>query len=390
VAHIEKVKNSSGEVKAYKVVVEIGRGQNRRRKTKTFTISENLTKTEAKKRAKVKKAEFITEREHGMTVDPEKITLSNYLDHWLKTKKIAATTKDGYKTIIDAHLKPALGDVLLQKLESFHLESYFIEKRENGNKITGGGLSENTLHKHYVLLNSALKKAVRSHLLKYNPLNSVESPQPEDYDAPVMSKKEYHKLLDAIKNNSFFFAFIMTALLTGMRRSEVLGLEWPEVNFEKEHIEVKKKFVNVEGGPIHAEKTKNSSSKRKIKMSKKLKKILKKHKLEQKKLRLKFEGIYDTEKKFVFCRLDGQQFNPKWYNDELNKYLEDAGLSEKYGIHTLRHTFATLNVKNKIPAEIVQKMLGHSSISTTMDIYYHHDTEEQKEATEKLDDAIQI
>ncbi|MFW6047181.1 MAG: tyrosine-type recombinase/integrase [Candidatus Woesearchaeota archaeon] len=391
--HVEEIFDKNGELKAYKAIVETGTDKKRKRRTKTFSIEKEGAR-KAKKKADIALAEMITDREGGTMVDPSRISLGDYLDHWLENHKkpnIQTTTYDGYKVKINAHIKPTIGDIALQGLEPYHIESYFASKRKNGNRVTEEGLSENTLKKHYVLLNSALKRAIKLKLIKYNPMEAIEPPKPEKTEAPVMIKEDYEKLLNILKEDLLMFTLIFTDLMTGMRRSEILGLEWPEVDLEKGIIDVKQALVAVSGGVEHKQKTKNDTSRRKIKISKTLIDILKKFQLEQKKMKLKL-GIQTKEKDkdYVFCKLDGTNYNPKYYTDKLNEYLKKAKLSSKYTIHTLRHTFATINVNSGVDAEIVQKMLGHSTISTTLDIYYHHDIDQQDEALNALERAINI
>jgi integrase len=338
---------------------------------------------------------MISSRDNGTAVDPSKLTVGEFLDKWLENHKkpnIAETTYDRCKNKIDAHLKPSLGFIPLQDLEPYHIETYFSNKRKKGRHDgKEGGLSENTLKKHYVILNSAMKRAIKLKLIKYNPVEAVESPKPEKKEAPVMTKEEYQKLLNVLKDDLLMFTFVFTDLMTGMRRSEILGLEWSDIYLDKSLIDIRQALVPVKGDLKHKAKLKNDSSKRKIKLSDNLVAVLKKYKVEQAKTKLQL-GIKKKEKdkEFVFCKLDGTPYRPKYYNDKLNEYLDKAGLSQKYTIHTLRHTFATINVNNKIDSEIVQKMLGHSTISTTIDLYYHHDVEQQKEAVDKLDQVIDI
>ena len=377
--HIEK----NGD--KFKAIVEVGTTGNRKRRTKTF---------DRKRDAQSWMSSMINDQDKGKYVVPSNVTLGQFLDRWLedhKKPKIAATTYDRYYYKINGHLKPDLGYIPLQQLEPYHLESYFANKRISGRHDgKGGGLSENTLKKHYVILNSAIKKAIKLKLIKYNPVKAVETPKPEKKETEIMSQQDYEKILDILKDDLLMFTFVFMDLMTGLRRSELLGLEWEDVDFNKKIIKVKKRLVKITGGWKHEKKTKNDSSRRKVKLSNKLKKILKRYKKEQAKIRLQLDDEYYDKKEFIFCRPDGYPYHPDTYNKKLNDYIDKAELSQKYTIHTLRHTFATMNVNNKISPEIVQKMLGHSTISTTIDIYYHHDTEMQKEAINKLDQAINI
>ena len=376
--HIQKTDNGK-----YRAFVEIDSGEKRKRRTKIF---------DKKKEAQEWIVEIKSSQQTGTYVDPVKVTMSDYLNRWLENHKrpnIQESTYKGYKGILESYLIPHFGNIEVQKLESYHLEVYFQNMRDHGRKKGEGGLSENTLHKHFVFLNAALKKAIKLGLKKYNPLDAIDPPRPEKKEAPVMNKKEYQKLLTAAKDDLLMFTFIFTALMTGMRRSELLGLEWTEVDLDKQIIDIKKSMVNVRGGYIHKEKMKNKSSRRQIKISPTLVGVLKKYRLGRKEARLK-HGIRksDYEKDFVFCRLDKTPFRPDYYNDHFNEILEKAELPKKYSIHTLRHTFATINVNDDVKRETVMEMLGHSTIKTTIDLYYHGDLDQQNDAINALEKAI--
>ena len=381
-AHIKKL----GKDK-YKAFVEVGKEPSsgkRERQTKVF---------KRKKDAEVWIGKKLENIESGSFINPSDITVAEYfLNRWLENHKkpyVAITTYEGYKFAITKHLIPALGKVRLQDLRPDHLESYFNQKRKNGrldNKK--GGLSENCLKKHYVIINSGLKKALKLKLIKYNPAQAIDSPQPEKYNAPVMKEKEFLKLIDLIKEDYFMYVFIKTALKTGMRRSELLGLEWNEVDFKKGFIKVRKTLLKVNGGSIHLNQTKNESSRREIKMSNDLIKTLRGFKKWQNELKLSLSPEYNNRKNFVFSRPDGNNFNPRTISRKFEDLIKKANLPSKYTIHTLRHTFATINLKNGVPAKVVQDMLGHSKISTTLDIYSHTDLEMQKTAVDKLDEIF--
>lgn len=377
-AHITKLDNGK-----YKAVVEISNNSyERKRKTKTFVKESD---------AQLWLSRAITDLADGIFIDPEKILFNDFVDRWLDSKKpnIAATTYDRYRNRLEAHMKPFFKGITLQDIKPFHLEEYFSIKRREGRKDgKEGGLSENTLKKHYVIINNVFKKAIKLKMIKYNPVKSIDSPKVKKKKAPVMSGVEFNKLLDVIKEDLFMFTFVLTDFFTGMRRSEILGLEWEDINLEEGIIHVRKRLVTVKGGIKHEEKTKTESSNRKIKISDKLISVLNKYRKEKLRLRLSLGDEYNDSKDFVFCRPDGKPYYPKFYNDKLNSYLDKAGLPQKYTIHTLRHTFATINLKNKIEPKIIQEMLGHSTISTTLDIYSHVDTNMQKEAVNKMDKMI--
>ena len=176
--------------------------------------------------------------------------------------------------------------------------------------------------------------------------------------------------------------------MTGMRKSEILGLEWSDIDLDNGIIHINKRLVRVSGGVIHENQTKTESSRRKIKVSTNLIKLFKKLKVKQKEDKLFLGPEYDDSKSFVFCRPDGKHYHPRTFNRRFNIALKRAGLPQKYTIHTLRHTFATINLRNGVPAKIVQEMLGHSTITTTLDLYTHVDLEMQNEAVKKMEEQF--
>lgn len=376
--HIEKRSNGK-----YKAIVEVGSRSNRKRRSKTFG---------RKKDAREWISEMMIDQKEGTYVNPNRVTMEEYLDRWLEKHKkpnIQRSTYRGYRQILEGYLIPQLGDIEVQELEAYHFEVYFDDMREHGRKTREGGLSENTLHKHYVFLNAALKRAIKLGLKKYNPLDAIDSPTPEKKEAPVFSKDEYQKLLEVAKDDLLMFTFIFMGLMTGMRKSEMLGLEWSEVDLDNRVLDIKKSMVNVRGGYLHKEKMKNKSSRRQIKISPTLVEVLKKYRLERNKTRLKY-GIKNlsAEKDFVFCKLDKTPFALAYYNRAFNKLLDKAGLPQKFSIHTMRHTFATINVNSDVKRETVMQMLGHSTIQTTIDLYYHGDLDQQDEAISAIEKAI--
>ncbi len=381
-AHIEKTSNGR-----YKAIVEIGTGTNRRRRSKTF---------DKKRDAQIWMGAIVTEREEGTMVNPDNVTVAEFFLRFLENHKkpyVATTTYNNYYLRFENRIKPDLGDLKMQEVQPYHLEAYFNRLRRSG-RLDGkpGGISENTLKKLYVIINQGFKKAIKLRLLKHNPLDPIDSPIPEKKEAACMKRDEFNKLLKTAKEDDYFmFVFVCTILYTGLRKSEALALEWPRIKFEEGTLQVKKRLVYKRGvGTILEEQTKTKSSRRTIKISNRLVSILKGHKKKQLEMRLQLGPEYNTDNNFVFAKEDGSAFSPNHVNVRLTRLLKKANLPTKYGIHTLRHTFATINLENKVSPKVVQIMLGHSTISTTLDIYSHVDIELQEEAVNKLDEAINL
>jgi len=375
-AHIQKTD------KGYRVFVETGTGYNRKRRTKLF---------QSKEAAEDWMSRMVVDRNDGLMTRPEKITFQKFAYRWLKNKKptIAETTYKGYKEKLEGYIIPYFYDVLVKDITPFHIEDYLDYLRTSGRKKGEGGLSENTLKKHYVTLNGIFKYAMKPgiNIVKVNPVQAVTSPKPEKREMKVLNKKQYMTLLDTAKEDSLMFTLIATILFTGLRRSEAIGLEWEDI--DDGVINVSKRYVRTSEGYKHEVGTKNKSSRRTVKISNNLIKILRRYEKQQKELKLLFGPKYNSKKDYVFCKPDGYQYTLKNYNRRFKKIAKEANL-DGFTLHSLRHTFATINLENDIPAKIVQEMLGHSTITTTLDTYSHVNISMQEKATDKLDEAINI
>jgi len=378
-AHIKKLNTGK-----FKAIIETGKTGQRKRRTKTF---------DEKRKAESWIATLITEQNQGIYVNPTEMTLSEWMYRYLfkhKKPNLATTTYDTYMSRFEAYIKEDIGQLPLQRITSFHIEDFLARLRENGSIRNKGGLSENTLKKIYVLLNQTLKKADQLNLIKINPCNSIDSPQPKKKEAVAMSEDELNKLLETVKeNDKFIYVFIKFAVNTGMRKSEILGLEWPDLDLKRGVVNIKKRLIVKHGEGIkHERGTKNESSKRQIKISSKIISLLKDHKKRQLEYQLQLGKEYYNNKDFIFCRPDGKPYYPTTINNFVNKAYKKANLSDEYNTHTLRHTFATLALRHNVPIEIVKDMLGHSKVSTTDSIYNHNDTEVHKKANDIMDNII--
>lgn len=401
-ANIQPIKEGE-EIIGYKAYVEMGRDPStgkRKRTTKTLMKEDGYIR----KDAEVWVAEQITKRENNEYIEKNSLKVKEFISNWLEKDKkphIATTTYNSYKNRIEAYIIPNLGEIPVQKLNAYHLNNFFAELREDGKTQGEGGLSENTLKKIYVILNMALKKAVKYEIINHSPLEAVDPPKPEDIERPVMSVSEIRKMLKTAKKmqndndygSIFIYTYILFGFLTGMRRSEVLSLEWEDIDFKERTVDVSKRLIVNQYGDsgekvIIEEDTKTPAGKRKIRIPDQLVFALKKFKNIQNKIKIKYPDLYYKEHNFIFCREDGKFYHPKTINNKFNKLRDKAGLDKKYTVHTLRHTFATISVKNKIDLATLKDIMGHSTVSTTIDLYVHPDIEDQKENAEKMGNLV--
>lgn len=376
-AYIKKLKNGK-----YKAFVEMGKDPatgKRTRKTKRFNT---------KKEANAWVAEIIQQRNQGFNFNPKNYTVREYLRRWLKDYVepcLAPTTYDGYSLIINTHIIPLLGSIKLDELQPMHIQMYFTQKRNTDKKEQNGGLSEMTLLKHFRVLYKALNQAVKWQLIRYNPAKAVEAPKPQkNKKIKALTKEQVKKLLEAAKEDKWMYNFIFVAVYTGMRRSELLGLRWEDIEFENKVIRVRQALVTKIGDGITFKGTKSKTSTRPIIISNRVIKVLREHKKMQIKLQTDLGSAYMNKYNLVFCKFDGTPYYPTTINRKFNKIVKKIGLNG-FGIHSLRHTHATLLLQAGEHPKKVQERLGHASITETLDTYSHVIPSMQIETVKKFD-----
>ena len=221
----------------------------------------------------------------------------------------------------------------------------------------------------------ALKHAVNLYeLIKKNPCDPVQAPSPNRNSGRSLSREDASLILDSI-DDILLFTLFYVALYTGMRRSEITGLKWKDINLNNKTINVRRSGGIVDGVFVY-KNLKNNSSKRQIAMSNSLVDKLKKYKVKR--------AAFSDKETSVFLTPDGIPVRPDYLTSKFKKIFIGLEMPE-YKFHDLRHTHATWLLEEGINPKIVQKRLGHSRIETTLDIYSHVSLNEQRKAAEKFD-----
>ena len=316
--------------------------------------------------------------ETGRVFEPSKASLADYMIFWLEeyvALNLSKNTYDNYKTTIDLHILPLLGNKRLSSLTPETLQKFINQKHRDG-------YARSTISIQHSILSNSLNQAVYPYkLIRDNPMQYVVIPRKKREkttrkDLKVLSLEEIQEIIDFIgKVNSFYIPF-MIGFYTGMRRGEVCGLKWDKVDLEKGTIEVDKAMSHKDDeGNWVLGPPKNNSSYRKFFMGDTLTQILKEHKLQQKKNKLRYGNHY-KESNFVCTKENGEFVSPysiKWSCSNIKNKL---GID--MGFHSLRHTHATLLLERGAPIKDIQKKLGHARASITIDTYSH--------LTEKMQD----
>ncbi len=320
----------------------------------------------------------------GTYVEPSNMKLSEWLDSWIEGRKssLAYSTYNNYKVMIRNHLKPEIGDLKLKELKTRQVQELLNYKLEEGRIDGDGGLSPRTVKYIYQTLHAALEQAIKERLITNNVCKAVEVPKKQDEkQLHTWDKSQVNKFLETARGYDCFILHYL-ALNTGMRRGELLGLKWKDISLDKRRIEVNRQLVRTDQGLIF-KKVKTAAGNRTIPITDDVVTELKRHKIKQGENKLALGEAYNKKNDLVGSNKIGNPIDPRNLFREFKRVIKEAGLPE-IRFHDTRHTFSTLFLQNGGSIKILQQILGHSSITVTIDTYSHVTEEMLIEAEKKM------
>lgn len=348
-------------------------------------------KTQKEVKEKLKKLEGYTE-----PTEDAKLTLENWMYKWLEVYKkdtLKRTTYENYLLNIQTHIGGSeIGKTELHKIDTDILQKFYVSKLRGTDRKKA--LSNRTVEYIHTLIGGALKQAYKNELIKKNYNEFTVLPKKEEKEIMPLNVKEIEKILKAAEDTPMY-TLIILEIFTGMRKGEILGLQWKYVDLDNKSIYVKQNLcrVNIEK-PIGRKKTelilmtpKTKKSIRKIPISDEVVQVLKQYKNEQNKHKEEYKNIY-KDNDIVFAKDDGTFQDPRELLHQFHRILEKAGV-RKCRFHDLRHTFASLLLQAGETPKIIQELLGHSSITTTMDVYTHVAEKGKIGAIQKLNNLLE-
>jgi integrase len=334
--------------------------------------------------------------EDGDWVEPSTVTVGEYLEGWLARRErkvvlgeIRAVTFDGDRRCLENKVIPGLGSMRLEELSRDHIESLAVELLNDGHQ-RGGPLAPISVRNAVKVLRNALNDAVGDGLIPIDPSKGVQikdtSHTEHDFDdLATWGADELSTLLPKLRLMDRHM--IGLAAATGLRRSELCGLLWRNVDLEAGIIRVRSTITMVSGQPIFAFTVKSRSSRRSIAVDRDVVAYLKERKADQARQRLAAGSAWSNELGFVFTWDDGRPTSPEWFTKRVQKIAAKHGL-EPIGSHGLRHTFATIALENGANLKIVSEALGHADIGVTADVYSHVTENAAREAAAIVGAAI--
>ena len=354
--------------KYYIVINDCANGKRRQKWLKT-----GLPAKGNKRRAEQMLRDVVQDYERQRGIIRSDVTLADYVRQWMvqAKRRVDEVTYQGYEALANGHILPYFdaNGVKLQDVTHRQLQAYIDEKAAHGRKDGKGGLSARSLRLHKNILYQALTEAVKAGLLPSNPCQHVELPSATRHEAHFYTAQQLRKLFDAIRDDPLYPLVKITALY-GLRRSELLGLQWDSIDFERGTLTIRHTVTKVTTA-VAKDKTKNASSYRSFPLLPEAQRIFLAA-LNAEKENRRLCGKDYQQNPYVFKWPDGRPFSPDYVSHHFAALLHKHSLPH-IRFHELRHSCASLLLSQGMTLKDVQECLGHSDIKMTANVYGHLD-----------------
>lgn len=370
----------------WKGAISIGRDINGNIKRKTFSGN---TRNEVSKKMKA----YMADLEHGKVILNENINLQDWFIFWLENYKlnnVKVGTIEMYHSLYKNYIKDkSIGLTKLNKLKTSTLQVYY-------NQLIKEGVTTVKRLKYLNnIIGSSLNQAILEEYLLKNPCTNVSFPKLEKSEIEIFTYEEQKQFIKSLEETGDRFKTLYKfALGTGLRRGEILALQWSDIDFEKKEVSVtkslkyagKNELSNIDKATFIIQTPKSESSIRKVPIPSNLIKELKEYKILQAKEKLKNAVVYQ-DKGYVFAKEDGRPIEGQYLQRYYKKALQNAGIQYRK-FHITRHTYASRLIEKNVNLKVVQTLLGHSSLKMTSEIYAHVLPKQKIDAVELLNDCI--
>ena len=353
----------------YYAVLNVYENGKRKKKWICSDLPEKGNKRKATQFLREKLEEF--ERMEGLVKSD--VLFSDYIRIWLEqiARTVDTVTMQGYRVLADSHILPYFDESgkPLHKIDTNTIQRY-IDLKSKGGRLDGkGGLSPRSLKLHKNILNQTLNLAVQNKLIPSNPCQFVVLPQMNRYESSFYNDRQLKDLFCALNGDDLLPLIKITALY-GLRRSELLGLQWDSINFEARTMTIRHTVSKVTE-VVAKDKTKNASSRRTFPLTAEAFNIFMAAKCREQQNRISFGRNY-VENQYVFKWPDGHTYSPDYISHRFNDLLKKHNLPH-IRFHELRHSCASMLISMGWTLKDVQEWLGHSDIKMTANIYSHLD-----------------
>lgn len=309
------------------------------------------------------------------------MSFGDWLGYWFETfskPTLRPTTQSSYAHWIKDHLTPGLGHIPLGKLSQSDLQQFFNRMKKSGRVIHveqfGEGMSDRSVRSCYAVCRMALDRAVKDGLIYDNPALGCKLPPMKTKEMKTLTQEEIQRFLIQAKEEGLYELFLLE-LTTGMRRGELLALQWDDLDFCTGELRITKQICPVNGKLVLSEPKTNAGKRTNI--------------LPQPILDVLAEYKKEVFSPWIFpSRFKPEQpITPDYVGKRLQDILDHAGC-KRIRFHDLRHTFATMALENGMDVKTLSTIIGHVSSRTTLDIYAHTTDEMRQKAAQAIDQGI--
>ena len=365
------------------VVIDLGRDPISGRRTRKWHSG-----FDSKREAERARIEILSRIQRGLYVEPNKLRFGEYLlAEWLPATEptLRASTLQSYEMNVKNHIVPHVGSVPLQKLTPSHLNSLYAHLLATGRRDHRGGLSSKTVRYIHTIIHKALQDATKWNLVARNVAAASDPPRPQPPNLrSTWSAGELSQFLDLIRGERLYAAWLLAAS-TGMRRGEVLGLRWEDVDFDEGMVSVRHTLISV-AYEIRDSTPKTRRGQRMIALDRVTAQALRDHRHRQVQERLA-AGPAWVASDLVFVAIGGRPIHPDRFSKVFQNHVANSGLP-RLTLHGLRHTHATLALKAGAHPKVVSERLGHATVGITLDTYSHVVPSMQREMAQSVADLV--
>lgn len=325
----------------------------------------------------------LTEMSQGTFVPPSMSTVGEYLDEWLKKsakQELSERTYTHQSYCLDRYVRPTLGPRKLSSIQPLDIQELYTRLGED--------VGPRTIQIVHNILNRAFSQAIRWRVMAFNPAQLAERPKQERKEMQALAPEEATKFLKVAREDRYYLYFAL-ALETGARPSELLGLQWKDIDFDQGRVTIQRSLEYPDySNEFRFVEPKTSRSRRSITISQANINLLREHRSVQNEKRLK-KGADWQQHDLVFCTRLGLPIQARnILRRHLRPILKKAELLESLNLYSLRHSCATLLLSAGVNPKIVSERLGHASIVLTLDTYSHVLPDMQQAASDKLEKIL--
>lgn len=307
----------------------------------------------------------------GVFTAPARVTFKEFADNtWLPAVKatVRPSTERNYSQVVRLYLTPRIGGLRLEAITPAHLNAVYGELLDSGRDDGEGGLSTRTVRQVHVVAHRMLKDAVRWGLLGRNPVDAADPPSVTSPELRVWSPEELRMFLENVSAERLYPLFVLAAT-TGMRRGELMGLTWDDVDFENARLSINRARVVVRHEVVDSA-PKTARSRRTVALDPGTLGVLRTWRKHQREERLLMGAGWRNTINHVFTWPDGEPVHPSVVSQTFTRLVRKHKLPA-LSFHGLRHTAATAALAGGLSPKIVSDRLGHASVSITLDTYSH-------------------